>query len=323
MSSSTSSSETSPGPLIRRGIVLVAWVLVLLALAFVFLPTSPRKYLASLADKDALLRRADAPKLVAVGGSNLAFGLDSSLLEASLDYDVVNMGLHSGLGLRYMLGHVEPHLAPGDVVVLAMEYRLMNGLDSNRGLPEALAEFPGGLRYLRPADHMQLDTFLLAFQRRAQHSFGFVREQGGPVFRRGGFDHNGDLISHLGEANREFQKSYETFERPPAATAMARLNAFHERALRRGAKVMLSFPSFPEEYVAPEGAAWMATLRRSLQVPIISEPTDYFFPKRQFFDSCYHLNADGRQRRSKLLLRDLQAAGVGRPPAVDGIRPMQ
>lgn len=279
-------------------------------MAFYGLPTSERKYLAALGDKDALLRNATSPRLIVIGGSNLSFGLDSSLLEESLGYDVVNMGLHSGLGTRYMLAQVEPHLEAGDVVVLSFEYHLLNGGGTNQGLPESLAEFPGGLRYLRSSDHMELGTFLRAFQKRAQRFIGFIKEPDGPVYRRSGFDHNGDLITHLGELSREFGPTYKSFENPHSDAAMARIEAFHQAASHRGARVLLSFPPFPSEYVAPQGDVWLASLRQSLDVPIISDPASYFFPKRQFFDTCYHLSGEGRQRRSEQLLKDLRTAGI-------------
>jgi hypothetical protein len=43
-------------------------------------------------------------------------------------------------------------------------------------------------------------------------------------------------------------------------------------------------------------------------IPVISHPEDYRFPQNLFFDTVYHLNADGRQARTKQLIMDLRRA---------------
>ena len=52
-----------------------------------------------------------------VGGSNLAFGIDSREVEQRTGYRVVNMGMGFNMGLRFMLAVVRPHIHAGDVVV--------------------------------------------------------------------------------------------------------------------------------------------------------------------------------------------------------------
>ena len=54
-------------------------------------------YLAASVDKHHLLVHQPSPRIVFVGGSNLAFGLDSGAIERSLGYHPVNMGLNLGL----------------------------------------------------------------------------------------------------------------------------------------------------------------------------------------------------------------------------------
>jgi hypothetical protein len=39
---------------------------------------------------------------------------------------------------------------------------------------------------------------------------------------------------------------------------------------------------------------------------VISRPDDYCFPKDLFYDTAYHLNAEGRSLRTARLLRDLR-----------------
>src|SRR5215212_5179389 len=79
-------------------------------------------YIAAVLEKDRLIRDTPSPKIILVGGSNLAFGIDSHMLEDSLGVHVVNMGLYAKLGLRYMLAQVKPYIRKGDLVLVVPEY---------------------------------------------------------------------------------------------------------------------------------------------------------------------------------------------------------
>jgi len=78
--------------------------------------------MAAVLQKDRLIRTTPSPKIILVGGSNLAFGIDSRLLQDSLHVNVVNMGLYAKLGLRYMLAQVKPYIRAGDIVIVVPEY---------------------------------------------------------------------------------------------------------------------------------------------------------------------------------------------------------
>ena len=104
-------------------------------------------YLASSIDKHALLERAGSPRLILVGGSNVAFGFDSQLLEQRLGLNPVNMGLHASVGMRFMLQEVQPYLRPGDVVVVSPEYEQFATYSVNNGLTllRVLEHHPRGM----------------------------------------------------------------------------------------------------------------------------------------------------------------------------------
>ena len=61
-------------------------------------------FLAGLGLKYDLIKQASSPKIVLIGGSSAAFGVDSDLLEEQLPgYDVVNFGLYATLGTSTLL----------------------------------------------------------------------------------------------------------------------------------------------------------------------------------------------------------------------------
>jgi hypothetical protein len=88
-------------------------------------------YLLSILEKEKLARTTPSPKILLIGGSNLAFGIDSKEIEDSLGLNVVNMGLYAKLGLKYMLAQARPYIKAGDVAVVVPEYDQFYGEYAN------------------------------------------------------------------------------------------------------------------------------------------------------------------------------------------------
>lgn len=87
--------------------------------------------------KREMVKTVPQPRIIFVGGSNLAFGLDSKTVGESLGKNVINNGLHAGLGLKFMLDDIEPFLQKGDTVVICPEYNHFYGAGAYGGV-EAL-----------------------------------------------------------------------------------------------------------------------------------------------------------------------------------------
>ena len=128
------------------------------------------------------------------------------------------------------------------------------------------------------------------------------------IQNRNNLNENGDLISHLdmpgvdiGISNSELGTiDYEVFEL---------LNEFDEYATGKGANVVLSYPSlYDKEFDNwKEGIDELdKLLKEKTTVDIISDYKEYQFTREEIFDSVYHLNRQGRQRRTAQLIEDLE-----------------
>lgn len=80
----------------------------------------PDNYLAAAYDKDRRLRTTPGERIILVGGSNVAFSMDSRILEERYGLAPVNMGLQAPLGVRFMTRHVAEYVRSGDVVVVLL-----------------------------------------------------------------------------------------------------------------------------------------------------------------------------------------------------------
>ena len=106
------------------GILLLPVVLVV-AFAIATPPVSKSlsgSYLFAGKQKDFLLATVESPRIIFIGGSNLAFGTNSQMIKDSLGLNPVNTGLHASLGLKYMLDNTYRYIKKGDIVVVAPEY---------------------------------------------------------------------------------------------------------------------------------------------------------------------------------------------------------
>ena len=107
---------------IIRTLILGGIVGSLLLSIVIFVPIQPNDYLQAYKLKCKLLEETESPRIIFVGGSNLAFGLDSQRIKDSLGINVVNYGLHAGIGLKFMIDDVATYIQKGDILVIAPEY---------------------------------------------------------------------------------------------------------------------------------------------------------------------------------------------------------
>jgi len=280
---------------------------------YLLLPQSRSAVMAALIDKEMLLQATPGPRIIFVGGSSAAFGIDSDRVHQAFSpryAGVVNTGLHGGLGLRFMLDFVRPYLKAGDLVVLAPEYSLLNDLHDDRtALNSALAEYPPLWRYVSSADGLEPGTILRTVQHRARRTLGLVSESVEPVYTRSGFNAHGDLVSHLGRVPDAALNPVPLTFMTPAETALRILNTFYEACGTQGVSVVLTFAPYPRELHNASGLpGWLDHFKARTPIPVISKPGDYLLGLHLFFDTVYHLNAEGRQVRTTRLIADLQRA---------------
>jgi len=306
------------------------WKIVLLAalvsaslVAVIWLPAvHPDGYLKAAYGKHRALLATPAPRLIFIGGSNLAFGLDSRKIQETTGLPVVNMGLHTELGLRYMINEVRPDIRPGDVVVVIQEYPFQ--LECAYTLLEHFLFFPQGIRYV---DRATVLALLRQFPMTAQRRFeGVLRSHlllhGAPLppefgYNASGFNEYGDNTGHLTRNNKVFPLTEMVIPEAVPETVAA-LNRFARELETRGARLLLSFPPCPQSCYTAEAARRGERLFRRIQeqgaFALLGRPADFVFTDSMFYDTVYHLNRTGRELRTRLLAGFLlQALASPRP----------
>lgn len=278
-------------------------------------------------DKHERLRRTPPPRLILVGGSNVAMGVDSPMLERHVGLPVVNLGLHAALGAEFMLNEARGVARQGDVVVVSLEYEhFCERLVRASVLLSLLQVRPSSARYLGPQSFATLSDDLLGYLGRTVR----VELAGGapPMewpYRRRAFNELGDIVGHYGSG-----PGFRREEQPirglcaEGRPTVRWLNAAARWGREHGVTFFLSWPPTTRERLAhhaPAAERLVRELGASLAMPILGTPFDMALPREQFYDTDYHPTPMGIVRRTALLANFLSALRRGEPvgaPALTG-----
>jgi hypothetical protein len=266
-------------------------------------------FMAIIADKHARLAAIPSPRILLGGGSNFVFGVDSAAIEQTLQLPVVNVSLHAGLGLQFILREMQDAMRSGDIVVLSIEYDLPLRAGQYSLARAASDAYPPALGYYQRDLRADVSLFLERRQASLRSLFSRTRPPPDPIYTRSAFTERGDGIGHLGAPQ---PAELRDRCRLPGGRweGVAALNDFADAARRQNVRVFFVYPSYSEtEYEKNRDivAALDRDLRATLRIELLGSPRDAVYPDDEFFDTIYHLNGHGRQRRTHDVMRLLQA----------------
>ncbi len=302
----------------RNPYLFFAKALLMLALVTGFLfgivmPQYTQGFNASLLDKVARLQSIQGPKIVLLGNSNLAFGVNSEAIEAAMGMPVVNMGLHGGVGNAFNEAAAKLHVVPGDVyVVCHTEYD-----DNDEILDPSLVwitlenHFPLW-RLLRAKDIPLMKDAFSTYVKKSLDLWlsGEGNAPSDDMYARGYFNVYGDNIYERPYAPGTVKIDFETQEAPAVGDAcVARLNALNKYLTERGASlVVAAFPIANGEFtpLMSEYEDFQTELEEKLDCPVISYFPEYMMEYSYFYDTIHHLTDDGVAYRTDLLIADLE-----------------
>lgn len=273
------------------------------------MPQYEGKYTASLIDKVERLTTIHEPKIVLLGNSNLAFGMNSEMIENEFGMPVVNMGLHGGLGNEFHEEMAKLNVVEGDIYILCHtefvedqnvdnvlmwvtienHYKLWDLLRFSDIYPMIKA-YP---TYLKNC----LDLYVM--------NAGNVDD--GTLYARSAFNEYGDI------AGIRTDDKY-TFDTPVAPMGVdivvtERINKLNNWLESRGAILLVAgYPIGKGELTVDEKEyiSFQEELEAQLECPVISDYTDYMFGYNYFYDTDLHLKSEGADMRTRLLIEDIK-----------------
>lgn len=280
-------------------------------------------YYAELPKMVNRLKQADGNRLILIGGSSVAFGTDTRLLEDILEqhgfsYTVCPMGLYAAVGTSAMLDLTAPELRQGDLVVLTFE-----------PTSETMSEYFGASAYWKCAESDPSLLLLADSSKRAAlvGSYpGFLQERWG-IRNSGEYPSVNDvyaLSSFDAQCNLVYPRAGNTMllgydiSQPIDLDAVTiqddfaqHVRTFCQKADTVGARVMLSFSPMNRSAMADTSEQtyldYFTLCCKTFGCTPISDPRNYVLDSGWFYDSNFHLNSAGAQLRTQLLAADLLA----------------
>ncbi len=306
---------------ILRTILLLPVVPVILAVGIFILPAQyDDTFLGELKYKKELLKNTDGKRIVLVGGSSLAFGIDSALMEENFqEYSVVNFGMYAGLGTTVMLDLSIDDLNEGDIVIISPEQDEQTLSDYfNASYMWQAAD--GAFSLLIELNRDEADAMLgaaPAFSIDKWNAF-ITRDypEGSGVYQRSSFNSYGDIDSEECRANI-MSGGYDKNQRISFSQDLIdeafieRINAYVSDAEKKGAAVYFSFSPMNGSAVSEEEAEqteeYYLTLAEKLDCEIIGNPNDRIMDCEWFYDTNFHLNNSGKIVNTYQWIKDIKA----------------
>lgn len=281
-------------------------------------------YYAQLAPMVQRLEKAPGQKLVLVGGSSVAFGTDTELLEETLasygySYTVCPMGLYAAVGSSAMLELTQRSLQPGDMVILAIE-----------PTEETMSTYFGATAYWKCAESDIGLVWALGSEKRTAlvgSYIPYLQERWG-IWESGLYPKAEGVYSRAAfspSCNMVYPREGNTMTLgfDPAAPIdlsalsfdeafVRQVNSFCAEAQRKGAAVYWSFSPMNRSAVTDASRQvleeFFSRCNQTFLCPIISDPTSYILDSGWFYDSNFHLNSAGATVRTQQLAADILTA---------------
>lgn len=268
------------------------------------------------------LMTAQSPKLVIHSGSNVAYGVDSALLEQEIGhrYNVVNYGCNASTPASFYTEVIAHFIQPGDVVLMAPEANMYQ-YGYNEMNTTTWQIFEGAYDAYSLVDIRNYTKVFDSFA-----SFNAARYKGTPRtyenYSSETVNSYGDYIklkvgtasntqnainkyiANGGQGSRTLMYSFPYVEN---------INRSLDMVKAAGGKVYYTFAAVmrislkASDQTTAAMALYKKAVADNLHGTVISDPMTYAMDEKYFFNSEHHLNTEGSRIRTKNLAGDLLA----------------
>lgn len=278
-------------------------------------------YYGALSTMYDRLKETKGQKIVVIGTSSVAFGINSALAEkelkkAGLDYEVCNFGLYGSLGTKLMLDLSLPYINEGDIVIFSPEAGSQT-LSLYFSAKETWRAIDSDFSIFNGVHGQNKQSLVGNFASYASDKYKYVTgaedmPSGSGVYAFSSFDSRGDLVNYAREnnvmpegvdVNNEIILSEELI----TDEFSSYVNEYYGKIKKRGATMYYSASPMNREAVSSEEgsvASFLSGLAK-FDFPIIGNIENSIMDKEWFYDSNFHLNYSGSVVRSCNLVSDI------------------
>lgn len=299
-------------------LVLILLLTIPLTLAAVFVSTPDvyaDTYYGVLRQMYDRLRQAEGKRIILIGGSAMAFGLNVSFLESELEgYAVCPFGLYGTIGTKAMMELAKPLLREGDIVILSPEIsELPLSLYFSSEEMWKAAESDLSLALFCGDPGAMLGSFPEYVADRLSYAVnGNPRAEG--VYSADSFDEDCQMIYP-----RDYNIMPAMYDPDSPVTFdpsllgedfVAYLNGYYADCYAAGAAVHYNFCPINRMAVAGDAdiEGYYRKLLTELDFPVLGDPNNYIMDAEWFYDSNFHVNTAGSLVYTAQLTEDIKSA---------------
>lgn len=304
--------------IIRTVAILIIPVLIVISL--IFIPSQYEEtFMGELKYKYQRLSHIEGKRIVIIGGSAMAFGVDSALLKDNFpDHQIVNMGMYAALGSRAILDLCLSDIRKDDLVIFAPEqnhqtlsldfgadyclqgcdgafYMLPRFITSEDNAAGILAAIPGFA--LQKAQYFFTDSAPIpdtVYRKSAFNEYGDIKVELPENIMPAGYDSN-ILISYNSDV---IDKDFINY-----------LDSYSKKVSQKGATFVFAYaPANAKALTSGDDLdEYHLLLDDYFDFPIIGDPHNSVLGPEWFYDTNYHLNSSGKRLYTRQLIRDIKA----------------
>ena len=293
--------------------IILVICIIFVALFGIFVVGEQFQASSSLGDKISRLKSINEPKIILEGGSNLAFGINSPMIQEAVNMPVVNLGLHNGFGNAFNENMMKCNLNSGDIVIvchlsfsddntIANIPLMWRSIEYNKELWEILRleDYPD---ILQAWPDYWWDAFLLWIEGGKNYE---------PPYSRSAFNEYGDIVIKPEESRKTLETLLEGREMKVHdinEICINRLNELNRYVNEHGATLLVAgYPIMSGDFTPPpeDYDAFTHELSERLDCEVISDYRDYFIPYQYFYDTRHHLDEQGAKIRTAQLIKDIK-----------------
>lgn len=292
------------------GILIIAPFLSVFLTGILLPPQYADTYYGQLAVMVDKLKNTEGRKVVVVGNSAVAFGVDSALMErllkeGGLEYEVVNFGLYGALGTKMMLDLSEEYIEEGDIVIFAPELNEQS-LSTYFSAEQAWYAIDSDFSLFSLLDKQSKKELSCNYFGYVSGKFKYSQSgevaQGSGVYAKSSFDENGDLKNYE-RANNVMTSGVDSNNLIPLKDSMYSLtfvnyvNDYAKKVKKIGASMYYAFAPMNAEAVVIDGENsaenFYDAVEQMFAFPVMNDLSDCILESGWFYDSNVHLNSAG------------------------------
>lgn len=285
---------------------------------FILPPQYDESYYGELSAMYEKLTRTQEKKIILIGGSSLAFGVDVDLMGRMIDdYEICSFGLYGAIGTKAMLDLAADTIREGDIVIISPELteQTMSMYFSPGDMWMAVDGKPEMLKKIEDEDYASMAA---AFPHFASQKLFYYEKKEKPrpdgVYAKASFNENCSMVYErehnimplMYDENVPICFSEELIQEE----FVDYLNDYYKECCSKGAMVYYNF--CPMNRLAVDDSSSVSdfyrTLNDALCFPILGNPEDYLFDEAWFYDSNFHMNSPGMKVYTQQMVKDVKLA---------------